>query len=806
MPPHTRESADPGSYALALGLVAFVLAASMLAVYLLQPPWPLPASAPATAFSAYRALAHDRVIASVPHPAGSPANDKVAAYLVETLNAMGVAAELHQDTYVHGGSAGVRNAVLARIPGTAHTKAFAMMAHYDSVPYGPGALDDCGGVIAMLETARALKAGPPLMNDVIFVFTDAEEAGMLGARAFAEHPWLNDVGVLLNLEARGTQGPSFMFETSPGNGWLIAELAKSDAKACASSLMYDVYKRMPFNSDFRIFKPLGIKGFNIAFIDNFAYYHTMNDNPDNASPASVQHHGSYALGLARHFGSIPLDGDLDAPDAMYFNTVGTHLVHYPLSWGTPLAVLAAAVFVAALVLGFVRRHLSVGGLLAGMGAFLLAMLGTAVSVGVMLAIIYGPRQAAAFYLDDLTHLPNLRALYDNDLFATAFVAMTVCVVSLVYGLLGRVIRVQNLAAGALVFWLAPLALLAWYIPGGSYLAMWPLLFSSLGLAALFLAPNPEKVPKGWVAVLSVFALPGIFLVAPGFRAFLMSVMIMTGPALVQLVVLMLGLLAPQLVLATRPNRWWLPATSGVVAVMLLVVGLGVNRTVSPARPKLNSVAYGLNHDTGEAFWMSADEQTDEWTSQHFPPGTPRDTVDEFVPGLRGVYLKAPAPRAASLPGARIEVVRDTIDNGDREIALRVTSPAKAARLTLRVTSDTRVRSAALFGQAVQGAKRGWDLRFNLFPQDGVDLVLRTNARGPLAINAIERFYGQPDIPGIRPRPTYMAPEPNTVRRGLPLRGEHIYVTRTFTFPVPTPGESSTTDLDAALEEFRSPAR
>ena len=806
MPSDNCESAGRGAYALPLGLVAFVLAASMLAVYLLQPPWPLPADAPPTAFSAYRALEHDRAIASVSHPAGSPANDQVAAYLVETLNAMGVAAELHQDIYVHGRSAGERNVVLARIPGTAHTKAFAMMAHYDSVPYGPGALDDCGGVIAMLETARALKAGPPLMNDVIFAFTDAEEGGMLGARAFAEHPWIDDVGVFLNLEARGTQGPSFMFETSPGNGWIIAELAKSDAKACASSLMFDVYKRMPFNSDFRILKPLGIKGFNIAFIDNFAYYHTMNDSPDNASLASIQHHGSYALGLARHFGNIPLDGDLDAPDAIYFNTLGTHLVHYPLSWGTPLALLAAAVLLAALVLGFVRRHLSVGGLLAGMGTFLLAMLGAAVTVGVMLAIVYGPRQAAAFYLDDLTYLPNLRALYDNGLFAAAFVAMTVCVVSLVYGLLGRVIRVQNLAAGALVFWLAPLALLAWYIPGGTYLAMWPLLFSSIGLAALFLASEPEEVPKGWVVVLTVFALPGIFLVAPTFQAFLMSVMIMTGPALVQIVVLMLALLTPQLVFATRPNRWWLPATSGVIAVMLLVVGLGVNRTVSPARPNLNSVAYGLNHDTGQACWMSADEETDEWTSQHFPPGTPRDTVDEFIPGLRGTYLKAPAPRAASLSGARIEVLRDAVDNGEREIALRVTSPAKAARLTLRVTSNTRVRSAVLFGQAVQGAKGRWDLRFNLFPRDGVDLVLRTDAAGPLAITALERFYGQPDVPGIRPRPAYMEPEPNTVRHGLPLRGEHIYVTRTFTFPVPTPGESSTTDLDAALEEFRSPAR
>ncbi len=73
---------------------------------------------------------------------------------------------------------------MARLPGRGNTRAFALMGHYDSVRYGPGAADNGASVAALLETARALRAGPPLSNDVLFVFTDGEETGLFGAKAF----------------------------------------------------------------------------------------------------------------------------------------------------------------------------------------------------------------------------------------------------------------------------------------------------------------------------------------------------------------------------------------------------------------------------------------------------------------------------------------------------------------------------------------------------------------------------------------------------------------------------------------------
>src|SRR5690606_12612649 len=147
-------------------------------------------------------------------------------------------------------------------------------------------------------------------NDLIFVFTDGEEGSKLGSRAFGDHPWFHETGVLANLEARGTKGHSMMFGTVDQNGWLIMQLIDAVRYPVASSLGYDVYTRMPFSTDFDELRPLGMKGFDIAFTDNFAWYHTMNDRPEHISLSTLQHHGMIGLDLARHFGRLQLNGEL----------------------------------------------------------------------------------------------------------------------------------------------------------------------------------------------------------------------------------------------------------------------------------------------------------------------------------------------------------------------------------------------------------------------------------------------------------------------------------------------------------------
>lgn len=51
-----------------------------------------------------------------------------------------------------------------------------------------GAVDNASGIAMMLELARSLKAGPPLVRDVYFLATSAEEPGLLGIRSFVRNP------------------------------------------------------------------------------------------------------------------------------------------------------------------------------------------------------------------------------------------------------------------------------------------------------------------------------------------------------------------------------------------------------------------------------------------------------------------------------------------------------------------------------------------------------------------------------------------------------------------------------------------
>jgi len=209
----------------------------------------------------------------MPHPTGSPANAAARDYIVSAFHELGIDAQVQEGVGIfhHGRSAQaaiVRN-VVARLPGLQGSPAVLLVGHHDSVPAAPGAADDGHSVGVLLETLRALRSGPRLRNDVIFLLTDGEEVGLLGADAFVrEHPWAKDVGVVLNFEARGTSGPGHMFETSEGNGWLIRQFAQSAPYPRTDSLSYEVYRRLPNDTDLTVFKKRGYSGLNFAFIDD----------------------------------------------------------------------------------------------------------------------------------------------------------------------------------------------------------------------------------------------------------------------------------------------------------------------------------------------------------------------------------------------------------------------------------------------------------------------------------------------------------------------------------------------------------
>ena len=198
-----------------LGALLFLALVALLALMQLEPPAAVAAEAPPSEFSAWRAFEHLPHIARAPHPIGSLEHAAIRDYIVAELTRLGVTPEIQRATVPQGETgaqlelSNIEN-IVARLPGTSGVRrALLLVSHYDSVPTGPGASDDGHAVATLLETLRALKAGPPLERDTLFLFSDAEEFGSLGAKAFvASNPRRGDVALALNFEARADRPSS----------------------------------------------------------------------------------------------------------------------------------------------------------------------------------------------------------------------------------------------------------------------------------------------------------------------------------------------------------------------------------------------------------------------------------------------------------------------------------------------------------------------------------------------------------------------------------------------------------------------
>ena len=160
--------------------------------------------------------------------------------------------------------------------------------------------------------------------------------GLLGAKAYVERYDVDDLGLILNYEARGNSGPSISFEWSEGNKWLVDQLKKVGKNPMASSLSFEIYKMLPNDTDYSRFREKGVPGINHAFIEGFSYYHNPDDHVDEINVASVQHTGDNMYRLAKHFVNQDLT-DVRSENASFFNFLGS-LVVYPSSWDIILLV------------------------------------------------------------------------------------------------------------------------------------------------------------------------------------------------------------------------------------------------------------------------------------------------------------------------------------------------------------------------------------------------------------------------------------------------------------------------------------
>lgn len=301
-----------------------------------SPPSPVGADSADVVFSAIRAEAilRDLLQGNEPHVAGSLLNTEVRDRVVAHFEAAGYQPEIQsrfQCNPVFGSCSPVEN-IIAVKEGSNGENAVLITAHYDSGWAGPGAADDGAGVAAILEIARMAADYPPFTNDIIFLITDSEENGLIGARAFADHhPLFEKVKAVINLEARGVTGSSAMFETGEGNRSIIRIYAKNIERPSANSLVYEIYKRMPNDTDYSVYKNEGVMGLNFAFAEGVALYHSLLDDPDHLDLGSLQHHGDNTWSLLNALGDRNLPGITSKENAGYIDVFSKWLIHYPVS-------------------------------------------------------------------------------------------------------------------------------------------------------------------------------------------------------------------------------------------------------------------------------------------------------------------------------------------------------------------------------------------------------------------------------------------------------------------------------------------
>ena len=396
--------------------LAAVLGGIVLAVFSTTPPSPKGRETAMTAFSAGRAMGDVRLVASAPHPTGSVQDGRVREYLVSRMQTLGMAVTASSSGWVDArGTAKYARwtgraeqpkplvNVIGVLPGRNRSlPAVMLMAHHDTVWGSPGAADDTAGVAATLEVARAIRAGGLSQRDLVVMFTDGEELGLQGARAFfANNALRQRIGAIINMEARGGGGRTAMFQTSPANGAAMALFAQNVARPSAGSLAVFLYRMLPNDTDLTPTLKGPYTSYNFAFIGRSALYHSPRATPDRLDQGALQDMGDQVLGLTQGLlsaNSLPAR----APDVVFFDLFGLTLVIYPAWAGWIMLGLAAACLVVV-----VRRNGR-----AGLGAGAARMAGL---VGLAAVLLYAfnwlsLKAGTPNYYDRLASIPRLEAL------------------------------------------------------------------------------------------------------------------------------------------------------------------------------------------------------------------------------------------------------------------------------------------------------------------------------------------------------------------------------------------------------------
>ena len=627
-----------------------------------------------TEFSLENALNHLKKITKEPHYVGSNEHKNVQNYIVSELQKMGFETEIQTQTAINKKwfAATTAENIIAKLKGTGSEKALLLLTHYDSNPHSSlGASDAGSGVVTILEGLRAFLAkNETPKNDLIILISDAEELGLLGAQAFVDkHPWTKDIGLVLNFEARGSGGPSYMLmETNGKNSKLLSEfLAAKPNFPAANSLMYSIYKKLPNDTDLTIFREdANINGFNFAFIGDHFDYHTAQDSYERLDKESLLHQADYFTSSLNYFSNSDLTNLTSEEDFVFVNFPIIKLATYPFSWVPPMIILCTALFLILLFFGFSLNKIDIKGALKGFIPFVVSLVlcgGISYGLWEILLIIHP-------HYNDMLH----GFTYNGYQYIIAFVFLNLWFLFTIYKRTSKEEKPTNLLVAPLCFWLLLNFIISSSLKGAGFFII-PVISALLILAIAIFLNLKDSVKRVLFTLLSI---PTIYIFAPMIKMFPvglgLKILFVSGV----FIVLVFGLM---ILSFHQKKSFWTQKWTGFLA--LLFFGIATyNSGFSVDNKKPNSLVYIENYDAKTAYFGTYNSTLDPYTKQvfkgEFTEGGIENAETKSKYNTRFKYAKKTTYKAISSSEIRTEL--DTLIGKKRFLELTITPKRKINKL------------------------------------------------------------------------------------------------------------------------------
>jgi len=627
-----------------------------------------------TEFSIDNALNHLKNISKKAHYVGSKEHKKVQNYIVSELQKMGFETEIQTQTAINKKwfAATTAENIIAKLKGTSSEKALMLLTHYDSHPHSSlGASDAGSGVVTILEGLRAFIAkDKPHKNDIIILISDAEELGLLGAQAFVEnHSWTKDIGLVLNFEARGSGGPSYMLmETNGKNSKLLSEfLATKPNFPAANSLMYSIYKKLPNDTDLTVFREnSNINGFNFAFIGDHFDYHTAQDSYKRLDRETLLHQADYFTTSLNYFSNSDLTALNSTEDFVYVNFPFIKLVTYPFSWVFPMVILCGILFLILLFFGIYLNKIDVKGMLKGFIPFVVSLiLCSGISLGLWkLLLIIHPQY------NDILH----GFTYNGYQYIIAFVFLNLWMLFTIYKQTATEEKTTNLLIAPISFWLALNFVISAYLKGAGFFII-PVMCALLILKIAIFLNLEDKSKRILCTILSI---PTLYIFAPLVKMFPVGLGLKVLFISALFIVLVFGLM---LLSFHQKKYFWTQKWTGILSIVFFGVAT-YNSGFSSNNKKPNSLVYVQNSNTKTAYFGTYNTTLDSYTKQifkgNFTKGGIENAATKSKYNTRFHFAKKTDYKAIS--SSKITTELDTIISRKRFVEITITPKRKINKL------------------------------------------------------------------------------------------------------------------------------